>query len=115
MCDPMLWRGGHRVLTSKDKASPQKDNVPSGVVEVSSREEGGHRSCQNANGAQLESSEDVHVDHAVIVRCGKHDAVKSSNCRKNERCRETGIPEPFCFPGEDAGGDEAIVSFARKR
>lgn len=58
--------GGEGVLTSKNEAGPQENDITPGIVEVGSREEGRHRSCQDANRAQLESPEHIHVDHACV-------------------------------------------------
>lgn len=68
--------------------------------------------CQPQSGAGALAEGEVLT---VVVCCGKHDAVKGSDGRENERCREAGVSEPFCFPGEDAGGHEAVVSFAQRR
>lgn len=50
------------LLTGKNEARPQEDGVATGVIEVGPRQPDGYGRGQDADGAELERTVDVHID-----------------------------------------------------
>lgn len=57
-------------LTSKNKTSPQKDDIPTRVLEVCARHPCSKRSRQDPNRAQLEGPVYIHINRTIDMYCG---------------------------------------------
>lgn len=82
----LYWLAGDTVefdcqadQSSNDEQGPYNNSVPTGILEIRSRQCGRYWCDQDSDSTALEGSIDIQVHSAINMHCRQHNAMKSGN------------------------------------